>query len=198
MQRLRRSRIPGWRLIVPLLALALAFGSGHEVVVQAAEGDLDPTFGTGGKVVTDIGVFERAADVATQPDGKIVMAATRPAEGGATTSDVALFRYNVDGSLDASFGTNGVALIDINGRGDVAEAVAIQPDGKIVVAGMSSIFPEPSQFAVTRVQANGTIDASFGTSGTVLTPFWNLRCRPRHGHPAGWTVRPHPRRSSCS
>ena len=171
MQKLRRSRIPGWRRIVPLLALALAFGSGHDVVVQAAEGDLDPTFGTGGKVVTDIGVFERAADVATQPDGKIVVAATKPAEGGATTSDVALFRYNVDGSLDTSFGTNGVALIDINGRGDVAEAVAIQPDGKIVVAGMSSIFPEPSQFAVTRVQANGAIDASFGTSGTVLTPF---------------------------
>jgi uncharacterized delta-60 repeat protein len=171
MQRLRRSRIPGWRPIVPLLALTLAFGSGHEVVVQAAEGDLDPTFGTGGKVVTDIGVFERAADVVTQPDGKIVMAATKPAEGGATTSDVVLFRYNVDGSLDASFGINGVALIDINGRADLAEAVAIQPDGKIVVAGASSIFPEPFQFAVTRVQANGAIDASFGTSGTVLTPF---------------------------
>ena len=154
--------------------------SGGHRVKQAL--DLDPTFGTGGRVVTDIGVFERAADVVTQADGKIVMAATKPAEGGATTSDVALFRYNVDGSLDTSFGINGVALIDINGRGDVAEAVAMQSDGKIVVAGAALLFPEPSQFAVIRDKANGSIDAAFGTSGRVLRRL-ALRGRLRHGHP---------------
>jgi uncharacterized delta-60 repeat protein len=170
MHRLRRSQIPEWWRVVPLLALVWAFVSGPEGVAYAAEGNLDPTFGTGGKVITDIGVFERPADVATQADGKIVVAAFRFGEGG-STADFILIRYNVDGSLDASFGTNGVAFLDINGRQDLANAVAIQADGKIVVAGTSSVFPEQPQFAVVRVNADGSFDGSFGTGGAVLTPF---------------------------
>lgn len=171
MHRLRLWQIPEWWPVVPLLALVMALAPGLEGIGYAAEGNLDSTFGTGGKVITDIGVFERPADVATQADGKIVVAATRPQEGLDTTANIALIRYNVDGSLDASFGTNGVAFIDITGHDDVAGAVAIQADGKIVVAGTSAVFPQPAQIVVVRVNANGSLDGSFGTGGVVLTPF---------------------------
>jgi uncharacterized delta-60 repeat protein len=171
MQRLCRSHIPGWSRVVPPIALALTIVWGCGAIAYAAEGDLDSTFGTGAKVITDLGVFERPVDVATQADGKIVVAATRPAEALGTTANMVLIRYNVDGSLDAGFGTNGVVFIDINGRDDVANAVAIQADGKIVIAGTSAVFPQAQQVAVARVNANGSLDASFGTGGAVLTPF---------------------------
>jgi len=156
-----------------LLALVLVLASGFDVMVYAADGNLDATFGTGGKVITDIGVFERPADIATQADGKIVVAATRPGEAAGSNSNMALIRYNVDGSLDAGFGTNGVVFIDFNGQEDGASAVAIQADGKIVIAGDSAVLNQAGQFAVARVNADGSLDGSFGTGGVVLTPFGN-------------------------
>ena len=97
----------------------------------AGPGDLDVTFGTGGKVITDFGPRNDGADaVAIQADGKIVAAGYSPGDVG---SDFALVRYNVDGSLDASFGVGGKVATD-NGF-DQALALAIQADGKIVAAG---------------------------------------------------------------
>jgi uncharacterized delta-60 repeat protein len=99
----------------------------------ATAGDLDPTFGTGGKVTTDFGsVNEEAAAVALQTDGKIVAAGTTG--GGMGGGEFALARYNLDGSLDPTFGSGGKVTTGFGGVTG-AFAVAIQADGKIFAAG---------------------------------------------------------------
>src|SRR5262249_54870902 len=104
-----------------------------------SNGTLEPTFGTGGKVPTDLADLtglafssESASSVALQADGKIV-AAGRIWNG--SNYDWALARYNSNGTLDTSFGTGGKVTTDFLGDDDEAFAVAVQPDGKAVVVG---------------------------------------------------------------
>lgn len=130
---------------------------------QAAPGDLDPTFGEGGKTAAG---FPLAGPnignaVALQTDGKIVLAGYF---GTATngTSDMALLRFNPDGSIDSSFGTSGLVTTDFGGA-DRAYAVLVQPDGKIIAAGSSDTF-----FALARYHSDGTPDTSFGEFGDGL------------------------------
>jgi len=86
------------------------------------------TFGTGGKVLPDLGGNDAAYAVAVQPDGRIVV-------GGTTAGDLAMVRYNANGTLDTTFGTAGVVRRDVGGPNDVIRAIAIQPDDAIVIAG---------------------------------------------------------------
>jgi uncharacterized delta-60 repeat protein len=105
-------------------------------IVPAAAGDLDPTFGSGGKVTTDFfGNLDVADAVAIQSDGKIVAAGVTITSSGSSTADFALARYNQDGSLDASFGSAGKVTTQFTGTIAQAFSVAIQTDGKIVAAG---------------------------------------------------------------
>src|SRR5262249_43769685 len=86
--------------------------------------------------------------------------------------DFALARYNSNGALDASFGTGGRVTTDFASPNDQAEAVAVQPDGRIVVAGPAGRFTNRGfDFALARYNTNGTLDTSFGTSGKVTTDF---------------------------
>lgn len=133
-----------------------------------ADGTLDPKFGAGGKVTTDFGTGSTAAAVALQQDGKIVVAGdtfNRP------DADFALARYNANGTLDSSFGAGGKTTIP-GPTADFVDAIALQPDGKIVVAGSSG---SPQQrddgFALARLNADGTLDTSFGSGGTLTTRF---------------------------
>src|SRR5438132_1267615 len=100
----------------------------------ASPGDLDPSFGASGKVTTLIG---RGADVAygvaIQADGKVVAAGT--AHLKATRRDFALARYDASGTLDPTFGQGGIVTTDFAGGDDIGYALAIQADGKIVLAG---------------------------------------------------------------
>lgn len=136
-------------------------------------GSLDTTFGTGGRVVTDVtGVIEYANSVVLQPDGKIVVA------GSFTFNDFLLVRYNSDGSLDSTFGSAGRVTTDFAGRGDGTSAVVLQPDGKILAAGVSApVFPAPgsSDFALARYNSDGSLDTTFGTTGRVTTDFGSSR-----------------------
>ena len=125
---------------------------------QAAPGDLDPTFSGDGKVVTDFGGSDNGAGVAVQPDGKIVVV-------GTAARDVALARYNADGSLDSSFDGDGKAATDFGGD-DYGADVAVQPDGKVVVVGGSV-----GGFALARHNADGSLDPSFGGDGKLTTDF---------------------------
>ncbi len=139
------------------------------------DGTLDATFGTGGTVTTDVnpleGRPEQALAVAVQADGKIVAA-------GGTWFDVgqiALVRYDDAGNLDATFGSGGIVTTAVATTSG-ANAVVLQPDGKIVVAGSANIIPLPSgdvdrDFALVRYNADGSLDATFGTGGKVLTGF---------------------------
>ena len=127
---------------------------------DAAPGELDPTFGTNGKVTTDFsGNVDVGNAAAVQSDGKIVVAGFTRA-GADITEDFALARYNGDGSLDSTFGTGGRVTGGFSSTADRANAVAIQPDGKIVAAGSSEGF-----FALIRFNSNGSIDPSFGPFG---------------------------------
>ena len=129
-----------------------------------ANGTLDTSFGTGGKVTTTIGTYSDAYAVAIQTDGKIV--ATGYSYKG-DYADFALARYNTDGTLDTSFGTDGMVTtaISANSNVDNARSVAIQTDGKIVAAGIDSSY----NFALVRYNTDGTLDTTFGTGGMVTT-----------------------------
>ena len=144
------------------------------VVRYTTTGSLDSTFGTGGKVATDFSeANETGSSVAIQADGKIVVAGTLSSDID-SNSDFAVTRYNVDGSLDETFGPDrtGKLTTDFFGDTDSANAVAIQADGKIVVAG--SVANGSNYFGVARYNPNGSLDETFGPDGTgkVATDFF--------------------------
>jgi uncharacterized delta-60 repeat protein len=118
-------------------------------------GDLDPTFGGGGRVATDFsnGSIDRAYDVAVQANGKSVVV-------GQFGSAWGIARYNVDGSLDTTFGAGGSGKFVATGT--EATAVAVQPDGKIVVVGNTGFFTQP---IVRRYLPNGLPDTTFSGDG---------------------------------
>ena len=130
-------------------------------------GDLDPTFGIGGKVTTPFNTNNsEIRAVAEQSDGKIVAAGY---VYNGSYNDIALARYNTDGSLDTSFGTGGVATASF-GVTSRANAVAIQSDGKIVVAGFNSYRVSQElieDFVITRHNTDGSLDTTFSNDGRV-------------------------------
>jgi uncharacterized delta-60 repeat protein len=137
-----------------------------------SDGSLDTSFGTGGKVTTDFnGDYDDGYSVTVQSDGKIVVAG-RARGSNNINDDIALVRYNSNGSLDTSFGTGGKVTTDFNGSTDFGQSVALQSDGKIVVAG-EAFTPGVygSDFALARYNSDGSLDTSFGTGGKVTTDF---------------------------
>jgi len=135
-----------------------------------ADGGPDTGFGALGKVTTAFGAGSGTAhDVAIQSDGRIVVVgSTRARAGFASDDNFTLRRYDSAGNLDASFGIGGVVVTDFAALADVAKAVAIQPDGKIVVAGRSQ-NASGIDFAVARYNADGSADPTFGSAGKLTT-----------------------------
>ncbi|MBI4319574.1 MAG: hypothetical protein HY675_13885 [Chloroflexi bacterium] len=121
-------------------------------------GTLDPTFGIGGKVVLVFasGASQQATDVAIQPDGKIVVAVSFQSFQGLGFI-FAVARFQSDGSLDLGFGQQGLARIVTFGN-VVATALALLPDGRIMVVGRNFLMTGPVDFVVARFFANGTLD----------------------------------------
>jgi uncharacterized delta-60 repeat protein len=131
------------------------------------DGTPDPTFGSGGHVADDFGL--RANGVALQPDGKIIVGGLGVPPASQYSRTFALARYNPDGSPDTSFGSDGKAFLPLSGDvqpNEGAEAIAVQPDGKIVAVGSFG-----SVFVVVRFGAGGQPDPAFGTGGFVTTDF---------------------------
>jgi uncharacterized delta-60 repeat protein len=136
--------------------------------IGLAGGVLDPSFGTAGRVVTSFAGRDSGASAAVvQPDGKIVVAGTAGTLGG--DNDFALVRYNADGTLDTMFGARGRVKTDLGGATDVASALLLQQDGKIVAGGRRGGLNE--DFALVRYNHDGTMDPSFGRRGKVTTDF---------------------------
>ena len=126
-----------------------------------ANGTIDPTFGGDGKVRTN---FTRGEDavygLAVQPDGKIVAAGDAGFRTG--NSRFALARYNVNGTLDPTFGSDGKVTTNWTSGNDPVSALVLQPDGKIVVAGgVAHNFRNP-KLAVARYETDGDLDPTFG------------------------------------
>lgn len=127
-------------------------------------GALDTTFGNAGTVLTPMGLACGIHAIALQNDGKIV------AGGYVVDGSViafALARFNTDGSLDTGFGSSGVVTTAIGIEAKI-QAIKIQPDGKIVVAGYTYEAPV-SKFVVARYDSTGALDGSFNTTGIVMT-----------------------------
>ncbi len=138
---------------------------------QGAPGDLDLTFGTDGKVLTDFsGNGDAGTAVALQADGRIVVAGLARSGIDEASADFALARYEADGTLDSSFGNAGRVITDFAANFDIASAVAIQADGKIVAAGRSQ-NDSGIDFALARYDSDGNLDPTFGTGGMVRTVF---------------------------
>ncbi|MBK7704813.1 MAG: VCBS repeat-containing protein [Acidobacteria bacterium] len=144
------------------------------VVRYNSNGSLDTAFDGDGKVTTSIGVNCEAYAVAVQPDGKILLGGFSRAS---TDNDFTLIRYNSDGGLDTSFDTDGKAITPIGSGSDMAHSIAIQPNGKILLAGSSNNGTN-DDFALARYNANGSLDSAaiaatganlFGTGGFVTT-----------------------------
>jgi uncharacterized delta-60 repeat protein len=142
-------------------------------MAQAADGDLDPTFGTGGMVMTDLSHSTDIANaVAVQADGKLVVVGTAYKQNDYSDEDFVVARYNTDGTLDNSFGRSGRVRTDFPGLAAVPSSVVIQADGKIVVAGGAfPLFTFAGDFKVVRYNRNGSLDTSFGDGGIVTTSF---------------------------
>ena len=150
-----------------MLFIFLTFISTTKTILPK-DGELDPTFGQGG--ITTASLYSQGSSeinsIAIQDDGKILAA-------GYTTINETFFRfsivrYNTDGTMDNTFGTNGIVNTNI---GDIAFAnsIALQNDEKIIVAGTALLNGE-NKFAVVRYNTNGALDNSFGDNGIVLTP----------------------------
>jgi uncharacterized delta-60 repeat protein len=133
-------------------------------------GSLDPSFGDAGRRVYSVGLRGGINALAAYPGGRILAAGW--AETSTDVTAFAIARILPDGDLDPAFGTNGVAFVPFGGGRQDAKSIALLPDGRIVVAGV--LWKDDAKyFAVTRLQPNGAIDASFGTAG-----FATLRVRP--------------------
>jgi uncharacterized delta-60 repeat protein len=170
-----------------VVAAGFSHNGAHKVFALArynTNGSLDTTFNPGsangpfpGVVTTTIGsVDDEIRSVAIQPDGKIVAAGI---SNNGTQKIFALVRYNTDGSRDTGFGSSGIVTTVLGPLDDEINSVAIQPDGKIVAAGLTEVEltgPAPGYppnwaqavlFALIRYNTNGTRDTSFATNGLV-------------------------------
>jgi len=166
-----------------ILAVGIGYKNGWGSFALARldlNGTLDPNFGNGGIVtsVCDSTIDNWAMACAVQPDGKIVVVgdAGHLVPGG-ETYDLAVARYTPAGTLDLAFGQNGFVLVDVHSRqlGALGRSVAIQSDGKIVVA-VDGLWG----FGVVRLNPDGSLDDGtandttsgdkFGADGSVFTP----------------------------
>ncbi|MBL8487153.1 MAG: hypothetical protein JNK22_08715, partial [Rhodocyclaceae bacterium] len=127
-----------------------------------AAGALDTAFGTGGTLTADIAAADSGNAVAVQADGKIVVV-------GTSSGDIAVLRFNADGTPDNGFDGDGKAVASLLPF-DSGSCVALQADGKILVGGKAEDAGS-SRFALLRFNADGTLDDAFGTAGVVQTAF---------------------------
>lgn len=149
-------------------AAALALLLSLPGVATAAPGDLDPSFDGDGRVVTNVTGYENIAGMAVQPDGKIVTVGDGYFDE--TSGDFVVVRHNPDGSPDTTFGGgDGIVTTDFDVNNDEARAVALQPDGKIVVVGGSTSISGNGAWASARYNPDGTLDTGYGDGGKAVT-----------------------------
>ena len=136
---------------------------------SAQDGSLDTTFNSTGPqpgvVATPIGAIANNNAVVIQADGNIITA-------GTATQDFALARYLTNGSLDTSFGVDGIVTTSIGFNSSI-NALALQPDTAIIAAGTTISAEDVGSFTLARYLSDGSLDASFGTGGIVTTSIGN-------------------------
>jgi uncharacterized delta-60 repeat protein len=162
---------PDGKLVAAGTSVTGSYGD-FALVRYGSDGSLDPSFGDGGRVVTAVSpLIDIAFGLVVQPDGKLVAAGLSDL-GGSSHSTFALVRYRKDGSLDRSFGRGGIVTTAVGSEGSAAYALVLQPDGKLVTAGLSR-DDSGEDFALVRYRKNGSLDPTFGEDGKVVTPVGN-------------------------
>jgi uncharacterized delta-60 repeat protein len=156
---------PDGKVVVAGVSNAAGVGM-FDVARFNTDGSLDTTFGGTGLVSEQIapGSTDTAIGVVIQPDGKIVVAGNTNAFG--SQENFAVMRFNPDGTVDTSFGNNGERVIDFYGGNDFLSAIALEPNGRIVVVGKSD-----THFALARLNADGSQDADFDGDGKLVFDF---------------------------
>ena len=144
----------------------MAAGSGVQVWRLLADGNLDPNFGSAGRVLLDI---DTLSEIQVRPNGKFLVSGYRTQIPDANINSF-FVSLNPNGSLDTSFGTGGKVEIDAGGGvADYPRSTAIMPDGRIVVAGAVNEV-SGMRFPVFRLMPDGTLDPSFGSGYTMQIP----------------------------
>jgi uncharacterized delta-60 repeat protein len=142
-------------------------GADFAVTRLNSDGSIDTSFSpsTSGKELVDFGGTETAASVAIQPDGKILIEGSTNAVG---EGDLAIARLNPNGGLDSSFSGDGKLTLGYGAPNEFGTGVAVQQNGRIVVMGDADVDHD---FVVSRLNADGTVDASFGVNGTATVEY---------------------------
>ena len=163
---------PAMDIAIDLNGKIIAAGFAHNgvnydfaVVRYNTNGSLDFSFNSNGIVTTDLGGDDRISGVAIDSSGKILVVGRT---GSSSDYDIAIVRYNVDGTIDLSFGTNGIVNLSLGGNDDRARELAFDSNGKIVVVGRSNASGN-FDFVVMRYNDDGSPDTSFATNGMVIT-----------------------------
>jgi uncharacterized delta-60 repeat protein len=167
-----------WQAALGILVALVLVAGPVPAGSATSSGTLDVSFGSGGALRSNFGgTYDWAYATAIQPDGKILAAGVSDARG---TYDFALARYTSAQDLDPTFGQGGVVLTDFGHSYDWAYALALQPDGNIVVAGVSDVSGS-KDFALARFSPNGALDRSFGEGGLVTGRLRSLTADIIHG-----------------
>ncbi len=173
-QRSMRARV--FQSLIPRVVGLFLLSTAMFTSVNAA--DLDPTFGTGGKVRSDLGggYSETVRTSRLLPDGKILVAGSLIVYApfpNPNNTWAFVARYNNDGSLDTNFGNGGKTIVDMGQPGAFFYDVALQPDGKIVAVGAFGFHSSGnnSDYLIVRFNSNGTMDNGFDTDGIITRGF---------------------------
>ena len=126
-------------------------------------GQLDPSFGSDGSVFAGNYPDFSISAIAVQPDGKVLAAGN----GGTNNTSTSIERFNVDGSLDPSFGTGGKVSISISGVTAFVNKILVETSGKILCVGNTQDSNGNDDMAMARLNADGSFDSSFGTAGKI-------------------------------
>jgi uncharacterized delta-60 repeat protein len=151
--------------IFTLLIVLLSAGS----IYAASPGALDFSFGNAGRITNAISVSASGADIIVQPDGKILVSGT--VNLGVAGNSFYVARYNVNNTLDTTFGTTGVAIVDFGNEAG-GGVIELQADGKILLGGAITVTSfNDRDLVVARLNSDGSIDTGFGTAGKVTISF---------------------------
>ncbi|KAA6439414.1 T9SS type A sorting domain-containing protein [Dyadobacter flavalbus] len=155
---------PDGKIVVGGYCTPVDYNAYFTLVRYNTDGTLDNSFGNAGIVRPPVGINEDIPySIVLQSDGKIIAAGY---SWNGANYDFAMVRYNSNGSRDLGFGTGGVVTTDFNNTNEKANKVLLQPDGKIIMCGISDISFDVN-VAFARYLPNGTLDNTFGSSGKV-------------------------------
>lgn len=163
---------PDGKIIVAGITSLVTIGYDLLIIRYNTDGSLDTSFGNAGIVSDSLGRFYPGSMV-IQPDGKLVIGGSL-SQSGLNQDEFMLVRYNSNGIIDSTFGTNGITHTDYGNLDNAGGCVLLQPDGKILLGGATIPLGQVILFALLRYNTDGSIDSSFAVNGIATNSFDSL------------------------